>query len=65
MLLFSLFVWAKRTIDKYYFEEILKSKLSFEELLENVPQTRSTLRVVDCYQQLQQYDIAEKLFRLG
>jgi tetratricopeptide (TPR) repeat protein len=64
MLLFSLFSFGQNEqLAQYYFEkgDFEKAKLSFEELLENVPQnTQYFLRVVDCYQQLQQYDIAEK-----
>ena len=61
---FSFFAFAQNEqLAQYYYEkgDFEKAKLSYEELLENVPQnTQYFLRVVDCYQQLQQYDIAEK-----
>jgi tetratricopeptide (TPR) repeat protein len=65
MLLFSLF--SKRTIGAiyYYEKDFEKAKLSYEELLVNVPQnTQYFLRVIDCYQQLQQFDMARKHFKL-
>ena len=41
-----------------------KAKIGFEELLQNVPQnTQYFLRTIDCYQQLQQFDIAEKAIK--
>ena len=61
---FSFFAFAQNEqLAQYYYEkgDFEKAKLSYEELLENVPQnTQYFLRVVDCYQQLQQYDTAEK-----
>ena len=64
MLLFTLFSFAQNEqLAQYYYEkgDFEKAKLSYEELLENVPQnTQYFLRVIDCYQQLQQYDSAEK-----
>jgi tetratricopeptide (TPR) repeat protein len=63
-LLFSLFSFAQNEqLAQYFYEkgDFEKAKLSYEELLVNVPQnTQYFLRVVDCYQQLQQYDLAEK-----
>jgi tetratricopeptide (TPR) repeat protein len=64
MLLFSLFSFAQNEqLAQYYYEkgDFEKAKISYEELLVNVPQnTQYFLRVVDCYQQLQQFDMAEK-----
>jgi hypothetical protein len=40
-------------------EAILKSS-GYEELLVNIPKICSILRVIDCYQQLQQFNSAEK-----
>ncbi|MBC5840649.1 tetratricopeptide repeat protein [Flavobacterium sp. F-380] len=63
-MLFSLFSFAQNEqLAQYFYEkgDFEKAKLSYEELLLNVPQnTQYFLRVVDCYQQLQQYDLAEK-----
>lgn len=63
-LLFSLFSFAQNEqLAQYYYEkgDFEKAKLGYEELLLNVPQnTQYFLRVVDCYQQLQQYDLADK-----
>ena len=63
-LLLSLFSFAQNEqLAQYYYEkgDFEKAKVSYEELLENVPQnTQYFLRVIDCYQQLQQYDIAQK-----
>jgi tetratricopeptide (TPR) repeat protein len=67
MLLFSLFSFAKRTIGAILLwkGDFEKAKLSYEELLVNVPQnTQYFLRVIDCYQQLQQFDMARKHFKL-
>ena len=63
-LLFSLCSFAQNEqLAQYFYEkgDFEKAKLSYEELLTNVPQnTQYFLRVIDCYQQLQQYDLAEK-----
>ena len=63
-LLFSLFaVGQNEQLAQYYYDkgDFEKAKISYEELLENVPQNMQYfLRTVDCYQQLQQFDIAEK-----
>ncbi|WP_339653974.1 tetratricopeptide repeat protein [Flavobacterium frigidarium] len=48
----------------YYYErsDFEKAKLSYEELLQTVPQNMQYfLRVIDCYQQLKQYDEAKTL----
>ncbi|MES2239592.1 MAG: tetratricopeptide repeat protein [Bacteroidota bacterium] len=63
-LLFSLFAVAQNEqLAQYYYDkgDFEKAKISYEELLENIPQNMQYfLRTVDCYQQLQQYDVAEK-----
>jgi hypothetical protein len=42
---------------------ILKAKIGFEELLSKCPSKHAIfLRTIDCYQQLEQYDVAEKQF---
>lgn len=48
---------------QYYYEkgDFEKAKLGYEELLKSSPQNSQYFqRTVDCYQQLQQYDLAEK-----
>ncbi|MFM2369590.1 MAG: hypothetical protein RL619_1900 [Bacteroidota bacterium] len=61
---FSLFAFAQNEqLAQYYYDkgDFEKAKISYEELLENLPQnTQYFLRTIDCYQQLQQYDVAEK-----
>jgi hypothetical protein len=42
---------------------ILKSKISYEELLKEIPQnSQYFLRIIDCSQQLKQYESVEKHF---
>ena len=64
---FSLFAFAQNEqLAQYYYEkgDFEKAKIGFEELLQNVPQnTQYFLRTIDCYQQLQQFDIAEKAIK--
>lgn len=61
---FSLVCFAQNEqLAQYYYEkgDFEKAKISYEELLENVPQnTQYFLRTIDCYQQLKQFDVAEK-----
>ncbi len=61
---FSLFAFSQNEqLAQYYYEkgDFEKAKISYEELLENVPQNMQYfLRTVDCYQQLQQFDVSEK-----
>ncbi|MTH18008.1 tetratricopeptide repeat protein [Flavobacterium sp. LC2016-01] len=48
---------------QYYFDkgDFEKAKVSYEELLTSAPSnTQYFLRTIDCYQQLQQYSVAEK-----
>ena len=63
-LFFSLFGFAQNEqLAQYYYEkgDFEKAKIGFEELLQKTPQnTQYFLRTIDCYQQLQQFDIAEK-----
>ncbi|WP_369752775.1 tetratricopeptide repeat protein [Flavobacterium sp. WC2409] len=63
-LFFSLVCFSQNEqLAQYYYDkgDFEKAKISYEELLESVPQNlQYFLRTVDCYQQLQQYDIAEK-----
>ena len=64
---FSLLAFAQNEqLAQYYYEkgDIEKAKIGFEELLQNVPQnTQYFLRTIDCYQQLQLFDIAEKAIK--
>ena len=64
VLLSSVFVFSQNEqLAQYYFDkgDFEKAKISYKELLESVPQNQQYfLRTVDCYQQLQQFDIAEK-----
>ncbi|MFV8342447.1 tetratricopeptide repeat protein [Flavobacterium sp. XS2P39] len=61
---FSLFAFAQNEqLAQYYYDkgDFEKAKISYEELLENLPQnTQYFLRTIECYQQLQQFSIAEK-----
>lgn len=63
-LFFSLVCFSQNEqLAQYYYDkgDFEKAKISYEELLESIPQNMQYfLRTVDCYQQLQQYDIAEK-----
>ena len=64
---FSLLAFAQNEqLAQYYYEkgDFEKAKIGFEELLQKVPQnTQYFLRTIDCYQQLQQFDIAEKAIK--
>ena len=64
MLFFSLIVFSQNEqLAQYYFDkgDFEKAKISFEELLKSSPQNPQYFqRTIDCYQQLQQFDIAEK-----
>jgi tetratricopeptide (TPR) repeat protein len=63
-LLFSLFAFAQNEqLAGYYYDrgDFEKAKMGYEELLVNIPQNMQYfLRVIDCYQQLQQFNSAEK-----
>ena len=62
-LFFSLVCFAQNEqLAQYYYDkgDFQKAKISYEELLEGIPQnTQYFLRTVDCYQQLKQFDVAE------
>ncbi|MGA9638101.1 tetratricopeptide repeat protein [Flavobacterium sp.] len=48
---------------QYYYDkgDFEKAKIGYQELLESVPQNQQYfLRTIDCYQQLKQFDLAEK-----
>lgn len=61
---FSLFAFAQNEqLAQYYYDkgDFEKARISYEELLKEIPQnSQYFLRIIDCYQQLQQYDVAEK-----
>lgn len=63
-LFFSLVCFSQNEqLAQYYYDkgDFEKAKISYEELLENLPQnTQYFLRTIDCYQQLQQFSVAEK-----
>lgn len=61
---FSLFTFAQNEqLAQYFYDkgDFEKAKIGYEELLQSVPQNMQYfIRTVDCYQQLQQFDSAEK-----
>jgi tetratricopeptide (TPR) repeat protein len=67
-LLSSLFAFAqKEQLAGYYYDrgDFEKAKMGYEELLVSIPQNMQYfLRAVDCYQQLQQFDSAEKAIQV-
>ena len=66
-LFFSLICFSQNEqLALYYYDkgDFEKAKISFEELLKSVPQNHQYfLHTIDCYQQLQQFDLAEKAIR--
>lgn len=64
VLLWSGFTFAQNEqLAQYYFDkgDFEKAKISYEQLLNTSPSnTQYFLRTVECYQQLQQFDIAQK-----
>ena len=66
-LFFSLACFSQNEqLAQYYFEkgDFEKAKISFEELLKATPQNSQYFqKTIDCYQQLQQFDVAEKAIR--
>lgn len=66
-LFFSLVCFSQNEqLAQYYFDkgDFEKAKISFEELLKNQPSNFQYFqRTIDCYQQLQQFDVAEKALR--
>jgi tetratricopeptide (TPR) repeat protein len=63
-LFLSLFAFAQNEqLAQYYYDkgDFEKAKISYEELLQEIPQnSQYFLRTIDCYQQLQQFESAEK-----
>lgn len=66
-LFFSLVCFSQNEqLAQYYYDkgDFEKAKISFEELLKNQPSNSQYFqRTIDCYQQLQQFDLAEKAIR--
>lgn len=69
IILYIVFLWSSfafsqnEQLAQYYYEksDFEKAKISYEELLNGSPSnTQYFLRTVDCYQQLQLFDVAEK-----
>jgi tetratricopeptide (TPR) repeat protein len=67
VLLWSAFALAQNEqLAQYYYDkgDFEKAKISYEELLNSSPfNTQYFLRTVDCYQQLQQFDVAQKVIQ--
>ena len=63
-LFFSLVCFAQNEqLAQYYYDrgDFEKAKISYEELLQGIPQnSQYFLRTIDCSQQLQQFDSVEK-----
>jgi len=63
-LFFSLVCFSQNDqLAQYYYDkgDFEKAKISFEELLKSLPYNQQLFqRTIDCYQQLQQFDVAEK-----
>jgi tetratricopeptide (TPR) repeat protein len=63
-LFFSLIGFSQNEqLAQYYYEkgDFEKAKISYEELLKSIPQNyQYFIRTIDCYQQLKQFDLAEK-----
>ena len=61
---FSFFAFSQNDqLAQYYYDkgDFEKAKISYEELLEGIPSnTQYFLRTIDCYQQLLQFDLADK-----
>ncbi len=66
-LFFSLTCFSQNEqLAQYYYDkgDFEKAKISFEELLKATPQNYQYFqKTIDCYQQLQQFDVAEKAIR--
>jgi tetratricopeptide (TPR) repeat protein len=64
---FSLFAFSQNEqLAQYYYDkgDFEKAKISYEELLQSIPQNNQYfLRTIDCYQQLKQFDVAEKVIQ--
>ena len=63
-LFFSLIGFSQNEqLAQYYYDkgDFEKAKISYEELLQSLPQNyQYFIRTIDCYQQLKQFDVAEK-----
>ena len=63
-LFFSLIGFSQNEqLAQYYYDkgDFEKAKISYEELLQSVPQNyQYFIRTIDCYQQLKQFEAAEK-----
>jgi tetratricopeptide (TPR) repeat protein len=63
-LFFSLFAFSQNEqLAEFYYDkgDFEKAKISYKELLGNIPQnSQYFLRTIDCYQQLKQFELAEK-----
>ena len=64
ILFFSLVCFSQNEqLAQYYYDkgDFEKAKISYEELLQQIPlNSQYFLRTIDCYQQLQEFDIAQK-----
>ncbi len=67
VLLWSTFAFAQNEqLAQYYYDkgDFEKAKISYQELLDNNPSnTQYFYRAIDCYQQLQQFDIADNIIQ--
>ncbi|MCC9072552.1 tetratricopeptide repeat protein [Flavobacterium sp. F-65] len=67
VLLWSTFALSQNEqLAQYYYDkgDFEKAKISYQELLDNYPSnTQYFYRAIDCYQQLQQFDVAEKIIQ--
>ena len=67
VLLWSAFAFSQNEqLAQYYYDkgDFEKAKISYEELLKISPSnTQYFLRTIDCYQQLQQFDLAQKVIQ--
>ena len=67
VLLWSCFAFSQNEqLAQYYYDkgDFEKAKISYEELLNSAPSnTQYFLRTIDCYQQLQQFPLAEKVIQ--
>lgn len=67
-LFFSLIGFSQNEqLAQYYYDkgDFEKAKISYEELLQSVPQNyQYFIRTIDCYQQLKQFEVAEKAIQI-
>jgi tetratricopeptide (TPR) repeat protein len=66
-LFFSLICFSQNEqLAQYYYDkgDFEKAKISYEELLQSIPQNyQYFIRTIDCYQQLKQFELAEKVIQ--